>query len=75
MSPPRFVFNHICMFDLVTQKWYVYHRLQKKLNKTVECYGNSYLGVGDTADDAIADAVKENGVKRYDVQVLGGLNE
>lgn len=66
--PPKYVFNHICISG--GAEWFAYHKLGKKIPKTVDCYGSKYVAKGDTVEDAINSAVK-NGVKRFDIQVIG----
>lgn len=72
MSPPRYVFNHICLYDESDDLWRVYHKKDKRIPKTRECYGlGGCIGVGLTIDDAIADACENgNGVYARDIQIL-----
>ena len=68
--PPKYVFNHICVFDLPENEWVVYHKLSKKIPKTVECYGKSNcIAKGNTVDEAIASAAQK-GVAPFDIQVI-----
>ena len=67
--PPKYVFNHICIYDPSEDTWRVYHKKSKRIMKTVECYGSNSIAKGVTVDSAIESAVKQ-GVKRWDVQIL-----
>lgn len=70
--PPKYVFNHICINN--GAEWFVYHKLGKKIPKTVECYGGGYIAKGSTVKDALL-AANNNGVKTFDVQVIGDSDE
>ena len=63
------MFNHVVMYDPSEDIWKVYRKLDKKIMKTVECYGSKSIANGMTPDEAIESAMKQ-GVKRWDVQVL-----
>ena len=67
--PPKYVFNHVVMYDPSQDIWRVYRKLDKKIMKTVECYGSKSIANGMTPDEAIESAMKQ-GVKRWDVQIL-----
>ena len=65
--PPKYVFNHILLFDIETQEYRVYPKLDKKIPKTTECYGQKCIAKGYTVDEAISSAVSL-GIKHYDIQ-------
>jgi len=67
--PPKYVFNHIVLYDASEDTWRVYHKKSKKIMKTVECYGPNCIAKGTTIDSAIESAVKQ-GIKRWDIQIL-----
>lgn len=67
--PPKYVFNHIALYG--DGLWGIYHKLDKKIPKTVECYGEP-ISSATELDDAISMALSV-GVKRWDIQVIGGM--
>lgn len=67
----QFVFNHVLLFDDETEEYKVYHKKDKRIPKTVDCYGPSCIAKGLTADEAIDSAVL-CGVYRHDIEPCGG---
>ena len=67
--PPKYVFNHIVLYDEVNQLWCVYHKLDKRIPKTVEHYGPSPLYVDDSVSKCLKNSLK-HGVKPWDLQVI-----
>ena len=67
---PRFIYNYVCLYDLPNDVWKVYEILDKRIPKNVESYGSRVLGIGQTADDAIADANVKNKVAKWGVKVV-----
>lgn len=65
--PPRYKYNCVAIEDKENGEWFIFHKLNKRIPKTIECYGSSYVGRGKTLDDAMDDAVA-NGIQRWDIQ-------
>lgn len=51
--PPKYVFNYVALFDEETEEWKVYHKLDKRIPKTVECYGNGWIRKSKSLEIAI----------------------
>lgn len=41
--PPKYVFNYVALYDDATDEWKVYEKLQKRIPKNVECYGDGWI--------------------------------
>lgn len=67
--PPKYVFNHLAIFDDNESVWKVFEKHDKRIPKDVHHYGSRVLGKGETVESAIKDA-ECNGVKPWDVQVF-----
>lgn len=65
---PKYVFNHIAIYDPTNDTWSIHHKLDKRIPKTHECYGSNSIATGPTLESAIDSAVR-NGVKRWDIQI------
>lgn len=72
MTPPKFVFNHICLYD-GKETYGVFHKLDKRIPKQFDKYGKP-LYSANTLSDALDLAIK-NGVKRWDIFVPKEIRE
>lgn len=68
--PPKYVFNHIMLFDDETEEFLVYHKKDKRIPKTVDHYGPSPIAKSKSISDAVDSAVAK-GVKRWDIYIKG----
>lgn len=67
MSPPKYVFNHIMITD--GELWYIYHKLDKRIPKTVEHYGSRFVASGSSESICLKNFVSQGG-KPWDVQIV-----
>ena len=75
---PKYVFNHVALFDGDTEEWKLYHKLDKRISKTVESYGNRYISKSKTLKNLIENPEKarEVGVNsweippKFDIQII-----
>ena len=53
--PPKhkFTFNYVALYDDINDEWRIYRKLDKRIPKTVECYGNRFLSKSKTLKNAI----------------------
>lgn len=64
MTPPKYVFNHICLYD-GKSTYGVFHKLDKRIPKEFSKYGKP-LYAADSLSEVLSIAIK-NGVKRWDI--------
>ena len=67
--PPKYVFNYVMLYDDDSSQWRVYHKLDKRIPKTCDCYGPSYICSGNSESICLKNAEKK-GVNSWDVQVI-----
>lgn len=65
--PPKHVFNHLLFFDGV--EWRIYHKLDKRIPKNVDCYPKHPIVSADRIEVAIELAMA-CGIGRWDIQII-----
>lgn len=68
--PPKYVFNHVALYDECSCVWRIYPKHDKRIPKNVDCYGTSCcIASAALIEDAKRLAVAK-GVKPWDIQVI-----
>lgn len=67
--PPKYIFNYVALFDITKNVWCIFHKLDKRIPKTVECYGKTPIVFADSLEVAI-ELARNCGVARFDIQVI-----
>ena len=71
MAYHKYTYNHIALYDDANDVWNVYHKLDKDIPKTVECYGTSnIIATGKTLVAVLDDAVINHNIPVYDIEVI-----
>lgn len=72
MTPPKYVFNHICLYD-GESTYGVFHKLDKRIPKEFSKYGKP-LFVANSLPEVL-DIAASNGVGRWDIFIPKEIRE